>query len=179
MFPPYPSGADSSPARKHVGKKPTPSKLNTLTVVWSFLEGFFVIFGVPYGMLSQRRPRGGPKACPRCPKGVPRRAQGVPKASQRRPKASQSVPKVSKGVPRRPKASPRRPKDVPKASQRHAKAFERRPKVMRCCRLGGNSYGGRRPPSGPTPMDFAKKTGVKKLTTVSQFGYFGNIFCHF
>ena len=157
MFPPYPFGADSSSPRKRVGKKPAPSKLNTLTLVWSFLEDRIVTFGVPYGMLSQRLPRGVPKACPRRPKGVPRRAQSVPKASQRRPKASQSVPKVSKGVPRRHKASPRRPKDVPKASQRHAKAFDRRPKVMRCCRLGGNSYGGRRPPAVPTQEQFQSR----------------------
>ena len=28
-------------------------------------------------------------------------------------------------------------------------------------------------------MQFAKKSDLKKMKTVSQFGHFGNIFCHF
>ena len=44
---------------------------------------------------------------------------------------------------------------------------------------GGILFGGRRPPPGRALMRFAKKWDLQKMKTVSQFGYFFNIFCHF
>ena len=124
MFPPYPFGADSSPARKHPGKKPALKKRTTVLQFGTFS----IIFSSLLGSLVAVSPRGGPEACPRRPQGVPKASPRRPKGVPRRPKG---VPKASKGVLRRPQGVPKACQGVPKASRRRLKASRcvpRRPK---------------------------------------------------
>ena len=110
--PPLPLRGRLWPSQKALLEKIHPQKTNDSTAVWHFFDYFFVSFGVPCGSVSQRRPRGVPKASRRRPQGVPKASQGVPKASQRHPKASKGVLRRPQGVPKACQGVPKQPEGV-------------------------------------------------------------------